>query len=72
VSAFKRGDLVTILPPYAEDPIIVELQPHARVVEAVKGGYMVTLGSAWPPHTRFGPFPEARLRLGWSRGSWPR
>lgn len=69
---FERGELVTILPPYREDPIIVELQPHGRIAEVREDGYMVTLGTTWPPDRQFGPFPPGRLVPGWGPPSWAR
>lgn len=62
---FKPGQLVTILPPYGDDPIVVELQPHGRIGDVVDDGYMVVLGSVWPPDRQFGPFPAGRLAPGW-------
>ncbi len=65
----KIGDQVTVCPPYTWDPILVEMQPHARIAEVLDGGaeYMIALGSVHPPDQRFGPFPAARLKPGWSR-----
>lgn len=63
--AFKRGDMVTICPPYTNDPIVVELQPHARVAEVRGDEYLVQLGTTWPPNQLFGPYPEERLKAGW-------
>lgn len=62
---FERGQLVTIWPPYTDDPMMVELQPHGRVSSLRPNGYMVVLGSVWPPDREFGPFPAERLSPGW-------
>lgn len=66
------GDPVTVLPPYDRDPLIVSMQPHARIAEVLpdadgpgETAYMIALGSAWPPDRRFGPFSSDRLKAGW-------
>ena len=60
------GDPVTVRPPYTNDPILVEMQHHARIAKVLDGGeYMIALGSAWPPNKEFGPFPAWRLDPGW-------
>lgn len=67
------GDRVTILPPWDRDPIIVSMQPFARVAEVrLTGGVMVTLSATMPVDERFGPFPESRLASGWRdpRAGW--
>jgi hypothetical protein len=63
--AFKRGDLVTVLPPYDGDPVIVSMQHYGRVAAADADGYTVILGAVWPPDRAFGPFPAERLAPGW-------
>lgn len=71
--AFKVGQMVTVLPPYDDDPIILSFQHFGRVAEVVEDGYRVTLGSTWPPEETFGPFPDRRLVHGWrdpADGDW--
>ena len=70
---YARGDLVTILGPWDDDPYILSFQHYGRVAEVTSGGYYLTLGSTWPPNQRFGPFPEWRLASGWrnpATGDW--
>lgn len=62
---FQRGQLVTVMPPYDDDPLIVRLQPHGRIAEVRDDGYMVVLGAAWPPVQTVGPFRPSRLAPGW-------
>jgi hypothetical protein len=75
VMTFKVGDEVTILPPYADDDILVEMQHYARVAAVLPAGqYMVRLGSVYPPDQHFGPFSAQRLAAGWRDecGRWRR
>jgi hypothetical protein len=65
MDAFKLGQMVTILPPYDDDPIVVSMQPYARVAEVRGEAYMLVLGATWPPDELFGPFPLRRLVCGW-------
>lgn len=72
---FAEGDLVTVLPPFEGDPVVVFLQPHARVtaILPVLGDamYLLRLDGAHPPDRIFGPFGAARLFPGWGdRGSY--
>lgn len=68
---FRRGDAVTVMPPYDDDPLILSFQHYGRIVKVCgdpeKEGiaYYVVLGSTWPTDQAFGPFPAARLRSGW-------
>lgn len=67
------GDFVTVQGPFVDDPILVGLQPHARVAvvlppAADESQYLVELLSA-SPGLRFGPFPAERLKP-WRGCGW--
>lgn len=68
----KVGEPVTVLPPYDDDPYILNFQHYARVARRVDDGYVVTLESTLPPGEEFGPFPAERLAHGWkdNSGRW--
>lgn len=66
---FREGEPVTILPPYTDDPVIIELQHKGRIAQRVDAGYLVEIADTWPPNQRFGPFPERRLAHGWKDGN---
>jgi hypothetical protein len=63
------GEQVTILPPYTDDPVIIEHQHHGLVAARTDDGYFVEIEGTMPPNQRFGPFPERRLARGWKDGS---
>jgi hypothetical protein len=69
---FREGEQVTILPPYTDDPVIIEHQHHAVIAARTDGGYMVDGLATWPLNQRFGPFPPHRLVSGWKdeNGRW--
>lgn len=73
---FKRGDPVTVMPPYGDDPLIFNYQHYGRIAEVCgRPGqvvYYIVLDATWPTGERFGPFPVDRLRNGWrdERGQW--
>lgn len=74
MATHKVGDQVTILPPYDRDPILVSMQPFAKITRVDGPAYMVVLGSTMPADLEFGPFTAARLAAGWrdSEGKWLR
>ena len=68
---YAVGDLVTVLPPFDNDPYIVRLQPHARIADVLppKDGeaqYMIALLAVTPDSKHHGPFPARRLVPGHS------
>jgi hypothetical protein len=77
---FAVGDLVTVRPPYEDVPLIVSLQPHARIAQVLPPTdaprYLIELLSTFfpafqdtpadPSPQRAGPFPATRLDRGWS------
>lgn len=66
---FRNGDAVTILPPYTNDPVIIEHQHFGIVAGRTEAGYIVELDATWPPNECFGPFPAERLAKGWRSSS---
>lgn len=59
---FHVGDQVTILGPYASDPVIVEMRKAGVVAKVLPGDrYMIRLGLTVPPGKTYGPFPGTRL-----------
>jgi len=65
--AFTVGERVTFQPRLSEDPVILEMQRFVRVTRAKAGQYWVRHdGNDNRQPREYGPYPESRLRAGWS------
>jgi hypothetical protein len=74
--SYRVGDLVTVLPPYDNDPYILNFQHYGRIAAVAENqasaSYMVELDATLPPKRQVGPFPGSRLAKGWrdQSGRW--
>lgn len=68
----RPGQQVTVLPPYDDDPYILNFQHYGTVASSTEGDVTVELEATVPPGERLGPFPNERIALGWrdENGRW--